>query len=352
MSKILYWIDDAHDKSRPLKDPTKRRLEAGLKVDLQVQRIDERKEFDDILHTIEAVKTCGVILDYQLTGVSQANELTFGNAWAAEIRAKAPSLPVIGVSHANLETIPKLRLEGFLEFYPRDELLGLHPPIVDLAALLTGYAATFQIYQKLDGKSGVQVLRELVDPPKMSTELFENAIPMDLTGEGDEETPHVAGRWIWHELLGRQGLLFDDLGIATYLGLNRTGFSAIADRFKPAIYKSAFASAARPRWWVSGVRPIVEKILKHDVVGSVASFRGELLKTLKVPGSKHADYFSKAHARRDPKLIPDCVAYRDDGCKEKERIQALVEDTRLDPRDENMPFGFEARRIFKPASSQ
>jgi hypothetical protein len=139
------------------------------------------------------------------------------------------------------------------------------------------------------------------------------------------------------------------LGLATYLGLNRAGLSEVADHFKSSLYGSAFVSKTRPRWWVSSVRPVVEQILGHDVVGSVASFREELLKAVKVPKLKRPNYLSKAYAHRDLKSLPDCVAYKDSTHVEKDRVQAVAQETHLDPRDENMPFGFEARRIFGPA---
>ena len=55
---------------------------------------------------------------------------------------------------------------------------------------------------------------------------------------------------------------------------------------------------------------------------------------------------ARAHGRKLSDEVPDCVAYRDDQREEDDRVQALFEDTHVDDRDANPPFGFEARRVF------
>jgi hypothetical protein len=84
-------------------------------------------------------------------------------------------------------------------------------------------------------------------------------------------------------------------------------------------------------------------------VGPISNARDELLKAARVAKGDRPKLLARAHPNQSLDLIPDCVAYSDDEVEEKDRIQALFKDTRVDPRDANPPFGFESRRIYEPA---
>jgi len=355
MSNILYWIDDTHDVGKPPSLTEQKRLEKGLKVSLGIRTVKDRKQFDELLaqlNTTNGRNVAGVIMDYQLTGVGEKGLWAFGNTWAAEIRAVAASIPVIGISHEPEKKIPRLRLESFLAFFPRDVLMGLRPPFEDISALLGGYAMAYKAFEKQKGDkpSGVELLLDLVKPPKAVSDLIAAAIPTKLTGHWDKETPHMASRWLWHDFQGRPGFLFDDLALATYLGLNLHGIKFIHRKFQEARYAGAFASDQRTRWWVSSVREIAEKLIGERIVGPVSNARNELLKALRVTKSNRPKLLARAHPNQSLDFIPDCVAYSDDEVEEEDRVQALFKDTRVDPRDANPPFGFEPRRIYEPAS--
>jgi hypothetical protein len=350
--KTLYWVDDTHDQGKPPKPQTQGRLEKGLGVHLSVKTVRDRKEFDELLSKIDGRSTCGVIMDYQLTKVGEGGQMAYGSSWASEIRAACPSVPVIGISHEREIDIPKLRLEQFLAFFPRQDLLGPQPPLANLSALLDGYRLVYEKGTKQNGKTGVDLAVALTKPPKSIIELLASAIPPLLRGNWDAETPHIGGRWIWHELQGRPGFLFDELSLATHLGLNIEGFRKIRSNFEPARYQGAFASEERARWWVTGVRKVFETIVNKTIVGSLAGSRIDLLSALKIQANTHDALLSTVHGRRNCKEIPDCVAYRDDEREENDRIQTLSVDTYVDERDANPPFGFEARRIFGPTNSK
>jgi hypothetical protein len=357
MSKILYWIDDTHDVGKPPSPAEQKRLEKGLGVTLSIQQIQERKQFDGFLAQLAGDKgknVAGVIMDYQLTKVGENGLWAFGNTWAAEVRAVAASIPVIGISHEPEKQIPRLRLKSFLAFFPRDVLMGLQPPFQNVSALLEGYAETYRTFetQKEDKPPGAELMIGLIKPPKAVRDLVGAAIPTELTGHWDKETPHVAGRWLWHDLQGRPGPLLDDLALATHLGLNLHALRLIHRKFEGARYTSAFASGQRARWWVAPVRELVEKIIGQKIFGPVSNARGDLLKALRVKKHDRPKMLARAHPNQSLDLIPDCVAYSDDEREEKDRIQALFKDTRVDPKDENPPFGFEPRRIFEPAPRQ
>jgi len=345
----LYWIDDTHDEGKPPDQRAKARIEKALKIKLLIATIGSRSQFGELLPTIVQEKPLGVIMDYQLTKVSESGQTVFGSTWAAEIRAACPSIAMIGISHELEKNIPTLRLKNFLEFFPRGQLTGIEPRFDDLSALLKGYKRVFQAKTKEKDKSRIDLMKRLIRPPSSVAELVSSAIPSSLREPWDDETPHVASRWLWHELQGLPGFLFDELALATYLGLNLKGLnlSKIRSKFDSARYKGEFASEARPRWWVASIRRICEQVINRQIIGPVANVRDKLLDIAEVAPVERNLLLSRAHGHRSTHDIPDCVAYRDDELEERDRVQAVFDETRVDERDLNMPFGFEARRIYK-----
>lgn len=345
--KTLYWIDDTHDDGKPPKPAATKRLEEGLHVKLKVAEINNRKGFDDLFPRFLENQTCGVIMDYELSKVGENNRVAYGNTWAAEIRAVNPLLPVIGISHESQKKIPKLRLEGFLAFFPRDELMGMHPPLKDISALLSGYRRICDMLNCKDGKSGVERMVELIGPPAKTADLVKAAIPSALRGVWDKETPHTAGRWLWHELQGLPGFLFDELGLATHLGLNLKGLERVYSKFNAARYRGAFASEGRPRWWVGSIREIFEQLIGGGIVGPISNAREKLLQAAKIKVPERSALLSRPYGRKGSDAIPDCVASEPSEIeKEHLRVQAMFDDTIVDDRDANPAFGFEPRRIF------
>jgi hypothetical protein len=346
--KTLYWVDDTHDEGKPPNAAAQKRLESGLRVKLQIEKIKDREQFDKLLPTIIGAETCGVIMDYQLTKVGESGQMAFGTTWAAEIRAAQPTVPVIGISHERERDIPKLRLESFLAFFQRDQLLGANPPIRNISALLKGYGQACKAKQRQKSTTGVELMVKLTKPPATVKNLVRSAIPQALRGEWDAETPHVAGRWLWHELQGMPGFLFDELGLATHLGLNLKGLQLVCQCFGDARYQGAFASDERPRWWIAAIRGIVEQIVGQQLVGSIANAREEFLRAAKTKSTDLRSLLSRPHGHKNSEAIPDCVAYEDDEREEDHRVQALFEDTFVDDRDANAAFGFEPRRVYGP----
>lgn len=350
--KTLYWIDDTHDKSKPPNQAARRRLEAGLNVHLEVETISDREQFGKLLPAFVAAKTCGVIMDYQLTKVGEDGQMAFGTTWASEIRAAHPAVPVIGISHERECDIPKFRLESFLAFFQRDKLMGLNPPLKDIDALLRGYASVCRTLKKQYGKSGAELMANLINPPANVADLLKAAIPSALRGRWDEETPHVAGRWLWHEFQGLPGFLLDELGIATYLGFNLKGFDRVRSKCDTARYRGAFSSDERPRWWVGQVREVLRSVVTIPAGVPISGSREALLKSSGVKASERKTLLALPYGHRNSQEIPDSVAYKDDQRDESERVQALFNDTIVDERDVNSPFGFEARRVYAPRSRQ
>ena len=233
-------------------------------------------------------------------------------------------------------------------FFPRERLMGLNAPLKDIEALLSGYGSVYRTLKKQDGKSGIDLIAGLLKPPADVSDLVKAAIPSILRGRWDEETPHVVGRWVWHEFQGLPGFLFDELGLATHLGLNLKGLNLVRSKCDAARYRGAFASDERPRWWVGAIREAIGKVVSVPSGVRISSLREELLKRSGTKAVDRKAFLAQPYGRKISEEIPDCVAYKDDQKDENDRVQSLFDDTIVDDRDVNSAFGFEPRRVYAP----
>ncbi len=345
--KKIYWIDDTHDKQKPPTGRPRNRIEKALNVQLEVSLIEERSQFDDLLSEISKTKPIGFFMDYQLSKVGKDGRMAFGNTWANELRAISPQAAVIGISHEHEEKIPELRLQSFLEFYQRETIEGASAPFEQLRALFSGYEAVAKIRGK-QNLNGTEAMLKLIRPPKETYELLSAAIPSELRKTWDDETNHIASRWIWHCLMGLPGFLYDELELATYIGLNVAGLKRVANNFDYALYEGVFANKGKPRWWRSQTHKFFEDAFKVSPSAPAHLSRHDLLELCGVDSKQHHRFLSKPHGSDQKDKIPTCVAFEDGLCKYQDRVQALIEDTVIDDAEANPDYGFEARRRYSP----
>jgi hypothetical protein len=345
--KKVYWIDDLHDEGKPPSAGQKRRIEKALEAQLVVKTIETRSEFDDVLSEISKTKPVGFFMDYQLSGVGKDGRMAYGNTWANELRAILPKAAVIGISHEREKSIPELRLQSFLEFYQREVIVGVNAPFEQLRALFSGYEAVAKLSDK-QTTNGTDAMLRLIKPPKVTCELLSSSIPPELRKSWDDETNHIASRWIWHSLMDLPGFLYDELELATYLGLNTKGLKVVAENFDYALYQGVFSNNSKPRWWRSQTHKYFEDAF--DVSPSVPAYtlRRELLDLCGVDSKQHYRSLSRAHGASSPGSVPTCVAFEDGLCIHEDRVQALIEDTVIDDAEANPDYGFEARRRYSP----
>lgn len=353
MTKTLYWIDDdqkTKNRQAPEGAP-KEELEQALGVSIEVKPFPSSSEFEAFVNTIDAQKTYGVLMDYQLVKVGAGKSTEYGTTWAAHLRADKPSIPVIGLSSERESSIPRFRIENFLAFFPRGDLIGDTPPTGQLRSLFEGYRRLWQQYQQKKSEVGLDVIMPLIKAPDTILDHVRTALPSALRMKWDDESPHAAARWIWHEFQGRTGFLFDELETATYLGLTEGAFRQHQDHFNAARYNGALACNDRPRWWLAQLRGVVEGLVGTNIVGPTSHARDRLLAALKVPVKAREAMKSQPHARKPDSIIPECVAFRDGESKNAgklgARVATLLRDTIVDEQDANPPFGFQALRYFQ-----
>lgn len=279
-----------------------------------------------------------IIIDQMLHLNNSDSYLQRGSSLAVAIRDKDPTVALVGVTGAKLADVGELQQQQFIEFFVRDDI-ATGASIPDLYAIADGYADLVNVHAEF-GSSTPSVARlcKLVKCPRADQELFDSILPGVFKSPWDNGTCHAFARWVWHQLLGRPGLLYDDLEAATLLGLKSDGFETLKNRLSVCQYKGAFASVSRPRWWVSLLRDRVRYLTKGAVTDPLCSLGRTLVNS--------QSYFSKCHGRPNSTEVPSTVAYSD-GTKRK-RIQACIEDSA--PLDtDTPPLGFEQRRIYKPA---
>ncbi len=358
---ILYWIDDVYDPSsrRLPSGAGKRGIESALVADLEVKLFESSSDYGAFVAKMPIATTYGVLMDYQLTNVGEQKKAEYGTTWAAQLRAQKPSIPIIGLSSEDERVIPKFRMENFLAFYKRNELVGAKPHIVgELSSLFGGYRTLWGKWKSNKTSFNLDQLMRQLCVPQPAAELLRVAVPHELRGLWDEETPHAASRWIWHQLLGVAGFVFDDMEAATYLGVTKSSFIEIQENeyFKRAQYRGVFACDVRPRWWICNMRSAVESILGHEIFGPVSQSRNELLEALKIPKRLRLSKLAEAHGHKGQGILPECVAFPDQDSKNQglleKRVPALLRDTIVDESDANPPFGFQSLRHFKLNADQ
>lgn len=339
----ICWMDDEPDRLKGsardgLQNPESLK---GRRADLKVVDLGGKADITAILAELDEDKKEGrsphlIVIDQMLQKAESF--LQRGSSLAAMIRDKDTGAALVGVTAADPIEVGALQREQFIEFFSRDDI-STAERIPDLYAIADGFAA-LSAFKDSSGTSSTiaEDLCKLVKCPPADKELFVSILPGVFKATWDNGTRHSFARWIWHELLGRPGLLYDELEAATLLGLKAEGFEKLKSRLTACEYGGAFASVSRPRWWVSRLRERVRKLTGGTVADPLSSLGRKLI--------DDQSLFSKCHGRPHAAEVPTVVAYSD-GTKRK-RIQARIEDTAPLETD-TPPLGFEQRRIYNPA---
>jgi len=338
----IWWMDDEPDRLTTFARNTIAQPDqlAGRSAELRVVKLGGDKGLVAILDDLDSEKRKNrgpdlIVIDQMLQLTAADAYLQRGSSLAAAIRDKFPNIPLVGVTGANFGDVDELQKTQFIEFFLRDQIAdGTHIP--DLYAIADGYASLVKFFGSSGASNSLALdLCKLVKCPVSDTDLFISSLPGDFKSTWDAGTTHTFARWIWHNLQGRPGLLYDDLETATLLGLKREGLALLHQRLITCAYKGIFVSATRPRWWVSLVRKRIRQVAK----GSMADPLSKLGRKLAV----QPQHFSKCHGRPNSSDVPTVVAFSDG--TQRKRIQARIEDT-VPLETDSPPFGFEQRRVF------
>lgn len=352
----IFWIDENPEKlpSRSIRDNIMEACDADL-IPIEADQTTLAKLSKDLA---EPGTNKMVVLDYLLNNLQPSDdngerETQFGSDWASSIRSEHPNVSLVGVTDEVIENIPETARRQVITFFRRGDFWDGNN-LGDLKAILNDYPKLFELHSRFAAGAETRLgfsrhakvpratLLDLFGVPESVRGALELALPEFAKRPWDTGTAHQLAGWIWHVLLGRPGFLYDELEAATALGLSPEGFSVHTEAFESALYRGAFASNDRKRWWVCLLPRSLEALIQEKVSGALQKYRSRLFET-------DEGRFSHAHGHPpDETCIPDCVAFRDEGRNPEQRVQALERDTRLDDSEEP-PFGFETRRIFSSA---
>jgi hypothetical protein len=341
---LIWWIDD--DPKR-FKGSARQRIENPSHPALKGRRA-ARLEFKEVATDDQSIELYNELLQAKrskalpnLAIIDQIlnrkeGGLRRGSTIAVSFRAEAPTLPAVGVTAADLSEIAELQKDQFIEFFCINDLQsGKRVP--ELFAIADGFSRL--IASKPRSESILKRRRailDLLDCPKEDRDFLSTCLPGEFIEVWDDETPHALARWIWQTFVGRAGFLYDDLELATLVGLRETGLELIAQHLEGCEYKGVFASPARRRWWVSKIR----NKIRAETAAVVTDPLWQLGR--KLVGDRNGRYFSRCHGIKQ-KCVPDVVAF-EDGLR-RQRVQARSDDTEV-LKSDTSPIGFEQHRVF------
>jgi len=341
----VWWIDDEPDRLKKFpRDAIERPPQLPKRhAKLEIIELKKSNGIVSVLQQFEDAKGKKqgpdlIVIDQML---QLWGDLQRGSSLAAIIRDKYPDVALVGVTGMTVveaSAVERLQKSQFIEFYLRDAIAS-GDCIPDLYAIADGYAALTKFFNA-HGATGriVNQLCILVKCPKVDAELFVACLPGIYKMPWDTGTSHTFARWVWHQLLERPGLLYDDLETATLLGLKPGGLSLIEKHLEKCKYEGIFASTTRRRWWVSYVRDEIRKLMKADMSQPLWSLGRDL-----AGGEKYKEFFSKCYARPNSPDAPTVVAFSDG--TQRNRVQAAISDT-VPIETDSPALGFDQRRMF------
>ncbi|HEV2840122.1 MAG TPA: response regulator [Chthoniobacterales bacterium] len=340
----IWWVDDQTERLNRLAIQSiengvkfgKRTLRAKVDV-VRLKTPEDRDAFEKKLDAAERDKNLPhlIVMDQNLN----VPEGLRGSNLAVAIRADYSSVPVVGVTAVEFQKIVDLQRDQFIELFCLDDLQS-GDRVPDLFAIAESFEELVRNYSSSGTTQTrtTKILKWLACPPDDS-EFLAICLPGAFLAKWDIETPHSFARWVWHTFIGRAGFLYDDLEIATMLGVKESGLKHLLSTLSDCEYEGLFASNSptRRRWWVSKVRRVIRKASKAAMTDPLWTLGRKLIT------DKHSKDFSHCHGARSKSCVPDVVAYSDDTLND--RVQARNEDTQPVQTD-TPPVGFEQRRVF------
>jgi hypothetical protein len=333
MKKLKFvWIDDQPRRIAPFKPIF---LEG-----LQKPRLSASVE--EICVEADLLKTLG---NWVLSRASQAPDLFIidhifntalpfklnGSSVAHLLRNTFPQTPMVCVT-AQFDSPNLFDQEDLSEYTGVFVFSHLAQSIEDLFKIARDFPKLS--FPKGDAR---EHLVDCLKPPERDRAELLLLLPEEFQSSNHPATQNRMGRWIYSLLLARPGFLYDELHVATLLGLTQAGFRKVIDMFVKARYKGVFAMESKPRWWVSEVHRILFSG-KGPESPSVPQIAGRNL-----PGIDAGDY-SLCYVSKKTEPPPDTVALADATKGATHRVVRRVY-AKQHPNDPGTTPGFETRYV-------
>ena len=333
---IFFWLDDQRNKVEDMRGVVETGIperDLSATVHFREMTIDAIKGIEDLAGDIRTANADMIIVDHIFNQTGPLN--TKGSSIAHLLRTAFPHIPIVCVSAAWAASAPKTSfdhedLSEYTNIFPYLQL-------ADELDLLFAIAKDFKrcadfVSSDVHGKFS----SFLLDAPAMEVESLEKIIPQEFNSTDLKTTPHRVARWILRSFIAHPGYLYNDLRVATLLGLNLDGFNKIRDKFDASLYRGVFATETQPRWWVAGVHELLAQLAPRDAPNAT-QLAGRM-----IDGVTEADY-SKCWVSESVLPPPDSVAYPDNNSREEVAVQSIH--TRLYPANASGIPGFESRLV-------
>lgn len=280
-----------------------------------------------------------LIIDLGLGHDGRAQRL--GSTLAAQLRVQAPEVPIVLVSAQNHESAVKsLQRLQYIQFF-RIEDLDDGSRVPDLYRIAEDFPALVAMTGVSASTERRRRLHALFQVPATEANALLQCLPPALLQTWDSETAHMAARWVWQPFLQEPGFLYDELHLATALGLTPAGVRHIGLDLTPFQYTGIFARPEAPRWWIAPIRHAVRRATGQPYSVPLHHLGRQLL-----AAEQQAACTSQIFGHPGPAAKGDvpCVAYKDG--RKTELVQASIATTQ--PIDSASPTpGFEIRRVMK-----
>lgn len=343
---LIWWIDDEKDGRL---NPTAKALietprDATLTkrtAELQIKRVTTDEGIQEVAALLSKQETHLpdlIVIDQMLNVLSPSGLVQRGSSVAVLLRAQVPSIPVVGVSGSDPAKVAALQKDQFIELFSREAVHKGHG-VTDFYAIADGFRTVIDTVPHLkDSTLHRSALLKLIDAAPDDEELLFSCIPGEFKKPWDDETPHSFARWMWHTFLGRPGFVFDDLEVATFLGVKLEGITKLQKHLSGCEYAGAFASGARRRWWLSKVRTKIRKLRDATAATPLWMLGRDIV--------KDKELFSRSYGSSTKGTVPDVVAFQDGRYDTRKRVQTRIEDTEPVETD-TPPIGFEQLRVYR-----
>lgn len=254
-----------------------------------------------------------------------------GSSVAHLLRNSFPKTPMVCVS-AQFDSPKSFNQEDLSEYTTVFVYSQLDRHLEDLFRI----ALDFPKLEFKSGSAGAHLVRK-VKAPKNDQEKLLMLLPEEFRSATHPATQHRMARWVYNVLLKKPGFLYDELHVATLLGLTTKGFEKVRDLFAGALYTGVFATQSYPKWWVSKVQQILFN--QESTVGvDTPQLAGRTL-----PGLSGTD-FSVCYVSRKSNPPPDTVVFVDTTKNSKVHV-VQREFAKQHPDDPGTNPGFEMRYV-------
>lgn len=268
-----------------------------------------------------------IIIDHFLDKMKDAKMISKGSIVAQIFRDKWPTCPIVGISaaskHKDIDISNQMVYE---DLFSSSNISSNFTSIIVIAS-------TFNFLKKNFPRELNDIVK-LLKPPQDEFNKIKLITKFEYPDKlNNSDLISRISKWIRFSLF-KPGFLYDELWVATLVGLNMDGFIKYKNRFNSALYKGIFSDPINPRWWKSKIKELIFKSFPKSE-SSISWVVGRNI-------TKNKLFYSKCYSCG--KEYPEIVGYTDE--RKKHKVQLHIRCSIPHPNEERRLY-FEETRIMK-----